>query len=88
MIQPLPETGASVPRWIDIDWGPFIHNRLVNERRASLERLMDGWSPERNEELAQLLTRLARELGREPADVGATAGAGTRGAGVSGAGSE
>ncbi len=36
------------------------------ERRASLARLCDGWAPEENAELAGLLTRLARELVREP----------------------
>jgi hypothetical protein len=39
--------------------------RLVAERRASLARLLDGWAPERYEELAGLLTRLSRELVRE-----------------------
>lgn len=41
--------------------------RLIAERRASLARLLDGWSPERYDDLAALLTRLARELEREPA---------------------
>ncbi len=40
--------------------------RLVAERRASLARLLDGWSPERYDDLAGLLTRLAHELEREP----------------------
>ncbi len=40
--------------------------RLVAERRASLARLLEGWEPERYDELATLLTRLARELVREP----------------------
>ena len=40
--------------------------RLIAERRASLSRLLEGWSPEQHEELATLLTRLARELVREP----------------------
>jgi hypothetical protein len=43
-----------------------IANRLVAERRASLARLCDGWSPETHDELARLLTRLARELAGEP----------------------
>jgi hypothetical protein len=42
--------------------------RLVAERRASLARLCAGWSPEQHADLAGLLTRLARELSREPAD--------------------
>ena len=41
-------------------------DKLVAERRASLARLCDGWAPEENAELAGLLTRLARELVREP----------------------
>jgi DNA-binding MarR family transcriptional regulator len=44
-----------------------IVERLVAERRASLERLLDGWSPDKHEEIATLLTRLARELMRSPA---------------------
>jgi EmrB/QacA subfamily drug resistance transporter len=43
---------------------------LIAERRASLARLCEGWSPEQHSELASLLTRLARELVREPADHG------------------
>jgi pimeloyl-ACP methyl ester carboxylesterase len=31
--QPLFGEVAPAPRWVDIDWGPLIHNRLVNERR-------------------------------------------------------
>jgi predicted MFS family arabinose efflux permease/DNA-binding MarR family transcriptional regulator len=42
--------------------GAAIAGRLVDERRASLERVCAGWRPEDNEELAGLLTRLAREL--------------------------
>jgi DNA-binding MarR family transcriptional regulator len=36
--------------------------RLIAERRASLSRLLDGWEPERHEDLAKLLTRLAEEV--------------------------
>ena len=43
-----------------------VVERLVAERRASLERLLDGWSPDQYDELAGLLTRLAHELAREP----------------------
>ena len=46
--------------------GQEIATRLVAERRASLARLCEGWSPDSNDELAGLLTRLARELAREP----------------------
>jgi len=42
--------------------GSEIVARLVAERRASLERVCAGWQPENNHELAELLTRLAREL--------------------------
>jgi EmrB/QacA subfamily drug resistance transporter len=42
--------------------------RLVAERRASLARLLEGWSPEKYDELAALLTRLAQELSREPSE--------------------
>ena len=42
--------------------GEEIAERLVAERRAALAQLCDGWAPEQNEDLAGLLTRLAREL--------------------------
>jgi len=53
--------------------GQQIAGRLVEERRASLARLCDGWRPEDNAELTELLTRLARELGPDTAAVGAAA---------------
>ena len=44
--------------------------KLVAARRASLARLLDGWSPEEHVDLAHLLTRLATELvGERPAEV-------------------
>jgi DNA-binding MarR family transcriptional regulator len=52
--------------------GNEIATRLVAERRASLARLCDGWSPDTNDELAALLTRLARELACDPAEHGST----------------
>jgi hypothetical protein len=36
--------------------------KLIAERRASLERLCEGWSPDQHAGLATLLTRLAEEL--------------------------
>jgi DNA-binding MarR family transcriptional regulator len=54
--------------------GNEIANRLVAERRASLARLCDGWSPERHDELGALLTRLARELAQQPDPEVASAG--------------
>jgi EmrB/QacA subfamily drug resistance transporter len=42
--------------------GAAIAERLIEERRASLERVCAGWQPEDNEELAGLLRRLAREI--------------------------
>lgn len=46
--------------------GHAIAGRLIAERRAGMERLMEGWSASENPDLAGLLTRLAREVGREP----------------------
>ena len=46
--------------------GEEVVERLVQERRASLARLCEGWAPDQNADLAGLLTRLARELVREP----------------------
>ena len=43
------------------DAGHEIADKLIAERRASLERLMEGW-PTDHPDLASLLTRLAREL--------------------------
>ncbi len=40
--------------------------KLVAEREAALARMCDGWDAEGHEELAQLLTRLARELVLDP----------------------
>jgi DNA-binding MarR family transcriptional regulator len=49
-----------------------IAQSLVDERRASLDRLCAGWAPDQHAELAAFLTRLARELAREPpVEVGA-----------------
>ncbi|MHB8689793.1 MAG: MDR family MFS transporter [Solirubrobacteraceae bacterium] len=62
--------------------GEEIVARLAAARRATLERLCDGWSPERYEELTGLITRMAKELAREPGDhvagepVAASTGAG------------
>jgi len=39
--------------------------KLIAERRASLARLLEGWSPEQHHDVAELLTRLANELVRE-----------------------
>lgn len=33
MTQPLSGPAPLVPRWVDIDWDPFIHDCLVDERR-------------------------------------------------------
>ncbi len=47
--------------------GDEVAERLIEERRASLARLCAGWSPNENDELAELLRGLARDLAREPA---------------------
>ncbi len=47
--------------------GDEIAQRLIDERRASLARLCEGWSPEQHPDLAGLLTRMARELAGDPA---------------------
>ena len=54
--------------------GTGIAARLVGERRATLARMCAEWSPDDNDELAGLLTRLARELAAQPdARVGVSA---------------
>ena len=47
------------------DAGHQIAEKLTAERRAMLERLVDGWSPDDHPDLAGLLTRLAREIQRD-----------------------
>jgi DNA-binding MarR family transcriptional regulator len=44
------------------DAGRDALERLVAARRERLAELLDGWSPEREAELAALLTRLARDV--------------------------
>jgi len=53
--------------------GADIAERLVDERRATLARVCSGWQPEDNEELAGLLTQLARELGPDETSADARA---------------
>ena len=55
--------------------GAEIAGRLVAERRASLARVCAGWQPEDNEELAGLLTQLARELSPDETPAPAASGA-------------
>jgi DNA-binding MarR family transcriptional regulator len=47
------------------DAGRDVAARLIAERTASLERLVEGWSPDQHPDLAVLLTRMARELQRD-----------------------
>ena len=60
--------------------------RLIEERRASLERLLDGWSPEQYDELSTLLTRFARELAASRSRRSPAPGRRGRGRGGQGAG--
>ncbi|HET8977446.1 MAG TPA: MDR family MFS transporter [Solirubrobacteraceae bacterium] len=59
LVTPGPDTSLTAE-------GDAIADRLVEERRASLARLCDGWKPDDNDELAALLTDLARDLAAEP----------------------
>jgi DNA-binding MarR family transcriptional regulator len=45
--------------------GEEVVERLIAARRTAIAELCEGWSPEDNEDLSSLLTRLARELLRE-----------------------
>jgi EmrB/QacA subfamily drug resistance transporter len=47
------------------DAGHQVAEKLIAERRAMLERLVDGWSPDDHPDLAGLLTRLAHEIQRD-----------------------
>jgi hypothetical protein len=55
--------------------GEEMVEKLIAERRASLARLLEGWSPDQYADLSTLLTRLTHELVREPGHVGAIRGA-------------
>jgi DNA-binding MarR family transcriptional regulator len=48
------------------DAGRDAAQRLVEERQATLARLLDGWQPEKHTELVGLLSRLADEVGHTP----------------------
>jgi EmrB/QacA subfamily drug resistance transporter len=48
--------------------GATIAERLIEERRASLARLCEDWSPDQHDELGALLAHLARELAGEPTE--------------------
>ncbi len=48
------------------DDGEAALTRLGDERRATLSRMLDGWEPERHEDLTRLLNRMAQELGTTP----------------------
>ncbi len=65
---PPPESGVATLT------GPFVvtqrgaeaADRLVAERRATLNRMLHGWDPDKDDELVTLLTGLADELGETP----------------------
>jgi DNA-binding MarR family transcriptional regulator len=46
--------------------GRDVVQRVVHARRERLAARLAGWSPEEHEELAHVLTRLARDLMAEP----------------------
>jgi len=48
--------------------GQVAAGRLFSARRAGLEKLLAGWSPEQHADLAQMLDRLSRSLLGEDAD--------------------
>jgi DNA-binding MarR family transcriptional regulator len=50
------------------DSGLVAADRLFEARRAGLERMLAGWSPEQHADLAQMLDKVSRELLGEPAD--------------------
>jgi EmrB/QacA subfamily drug resistance transporter len=48
--------------------GRDAYDHLVTARRERLAELLDGWSPEREADLAELLTRLARDVAADHPD--------------------
>ena len=68
------EVSAGSPEYLVTTAGEDVVQRLVAERKASLARRCQGWAPEHNPELNDLLTNLARETARQPThDVAAPA---------------
>ncbi len=54
-------------RYVLTELGSETAAKLVAERRATFERLLGGWEPERYDELAHLLSNLAHEVTLHPA---------------------
>jgi DNA-binding MarR family transcriptional regulator len=68
-----PSADATTPTYTLTPAGRSAVEKLIAARRASLARLLDGWSPDQHVDLAELLTRLATELvGERPAEVAAS----------------
>jgi EmrB/QacA subfamily drug resistance transporter len=66
-------TAATSPTYVLTPAAQDAVAKLVAARRASLARLLDGWSPDQHVDIAQLLTRLAHELvGDRPATSAST----------------
>jgi EmrB/QacA subfamily drug resistance transporter len=65
VVQTPPPEGAGPPTYALTPAGQEALEKLIAARRASLARLLDGWSPDQHVDLAQLLTRLAKELAGE-----------------------
>jgi len=72
VVQPPAPDGAG-PTYTLTPAGQEAVEKLIAARRASLARLLEGWSPDQHVDLAQLLTRLAGELvGERPTEAAAT----------------
>ncbi len=57
----VPVTGEAPESVISLtEQGRQVYQKLVATRRAALDKLLEGWSPEQHEELATLLTRLSQ----------------------------
>ena len=46
--------------------GRQVYTRVVAARRAQLERMLEGWSPEKHPEVRRMLSEMARSLQVEP----------------------
>jgi hypothetical protein len=74
LVTPQSATATEPPALLPTAAGERTVAKLVAERRATLGRLLEGWAPEQQADVARLLTGLARELAAEPsAEVGARA---------------
>jgi hypothetical protein len=48
-----------------VDEGEQVYARVLEARRRGLAELLEGWEPEKHDDVRAMLDRLARELSSE-----------------------